>query len=171
MQKVLFTLVMAFLVLSLEYNKPVVEEVILVLPDYSQLTKEQKTEIDCLTQNIYHEAGIEEEEGKIAVALVTMNRVKTEGFPETVCKVVKQKTHKTCQFSWTCLKTLPRVDKQIYNYSRSLAIKVFFNHQIIEDTTQGALFYHANYVRPRWTNLEVTTVIGKHIFYKPIGDA
>ena len=136
-----------------------------------ELNKQQKAEIDCLTQNIYREAGIEQEEGKIAVALVTMNRVKAPGFPETVCKVVQQKKKKTCQFSWTCLKTLPRVDEQIYSYSRSLAIKVFFNHNTIEDTTQGALFYHANYVRPRWTNLEVTTVIGRHIFYKPIGDA
>ena len=62
----------------------------------------QKIEIDCLTQNIYREAGIEPESGMVAVGLVTMNRVKTSGFPKTVCTVVKQKTKSTCQFSWFC---------------------------------------------------------------------
>ena len=169
MQKVLFAFVILFVAITLQYKEPI-EQVVLSLPDYSELTTHQKTEIDCLTRNIYREAGIEEDEGKIAVALVTMNRVKASGFPETVCKVVQQKKNKTCQFSWNCSKALPRIDEQIYNYSRSLAIKVFFNHNVIEDTTQGALFYHANYVRPRWNNLEVTTTIGRHIFYKPIGE-
>lgn len=170
MQKVLFIFAIVFALFASQYNEPVTT-VNLVLPEYKELTKQQKIEVDCLTQNIYREAGIEKEEGMIAVALVTMNRVKAPGFPETVCKVVQQKKKQTCQFSWMCMKKLPRVDEQIYNYSRSLAIRVFFNHETIEDTTQGALFYHANYVRPRWTNFEVTTVIGRHIFYKPIGEA
>ena len=173
MQKVLFALALVFAIVALQYNtsrnEPV--KVSLNLPQYEELTKDQKTEVDCLTQNIYREAGIESESGMIAVGLVTMNRVKAPGFPETVCKVVKQKTNRTCQFSWTCIKKLPSIDQRIYSYSRSLAIRVFFNHRIIDDTTFGALFYHADYVRPRWTKLEVTTKIGRHIFYKPIGEA
>jgi N-acetylmuramoyl-L-alanine amidase len=173
MQKVLFALAFVFTIVALQYNVPRNEPttVTLNLPRYEELTKHQKTEVDCLTQNIYREAGIEKESGMIAVGLVTMNRVKTPGFPETVCKVVKQKTKKTCQFSWTCIKKLPDVNERIYSYSRSLAIRVFFNHRIIDDPTFGALFYHADYVRPRWTKLEVTTKIGRHIFYKPIGEA
>ena len=169
MQKVLFTLALVFTLLAIHNDSPLVEQTVvsLNLPQYEDLNKEQKKEIDCLTHNIYREAGIEPEDGKIAVGLVTMNRVKTEGFPETVCKVVQEKRKHTCQFSWVCMKNLPRVDQQIYSYSRSLAIKVFFNHDKIKDTTQGALFYHADYVRPRWNKLEVTTKIGRHIFYKP----
>lgn len=173
MQKVLFALAFVFAIVALQYNasrnEPV--KVSLNLPQYEELTKDQKKEIDCLTQNIYREAAIEPESGMIAVGLVTMNRVKAPGFPETVCKVVKQKTNRTCQFSWTCIKKLPSIDQRIYSYSRSLAIRVFFNHRVIDDTTFGALFYHADYVRPRWTKLEVTTKIGRHIFYKPIGEA
>jgi len=173
MQKVLFAFALVFALFVLQYNASHYEptKVSLNLPRYEELTKDQKTEVDCLTQNIYREAGIEPESGMIAVGLVTMNRVKTVGFPETVCKVVKQKTKHVCQFSWTCIKKLPRIDQQIYSYSRSLAIMIFFNHRIIDDPTFGALFYHADYVRPRWTKFEVTTKIGRHIFYKPIGEA
>lgn len=173
MRKVLFIFLIVFSLLVFHSDiAPINADVVtLDLPRYEDLTKEQKTEIDCLTQNIYREAGVESETGMIAVGLVTMNRVKTPEFPKTVCKVVNQKRNNTCQFSWTCIKNLPRIDEKIYSYSRSLAIRVFFNHGVIEDTTQGALFYHANYVRPKWTKLEVTTTIGRHIFYKPIGEA
>lgn len=169
--KIIIALVITlmFTTINVGYNSESLRK--LHIPEYKHLSAHSKSEIDCLTKNIYREAGIEKQEGMIAVALVTMNRVKAPGFPETVCKVVQQKKNKTCQFSWNCMEKLPRIDEQIYNYSRSLAITVFFNHETIEDTTQGALFYHANYVRPRWPNLEVTTKIGRHIFYKPIGEA
>lgn len=136
---------------------------------YAELSKQTKREVDCLAVNIYREAGREETQGMIAVALVTMNRLKTDGFPDSVCKVVNQKTKSTCQFSWVCMHKLPRMDDKIYTYIREIATHVFLNHDLIEDFTAGALFYHADYVRPRWKNLEVTTKIGRHIFYKPIG--
>jgi len=138
---------------------------------YSELSIESQRQIDCLALNIYREAGIEETQGMLAVALVTMNRVKTQGFPDTVCKVVKQKTAKVCQFSWVCMNRLPRIDEKIYNYSKALATRVFLNHDLIEDFTGGALFYHSDYVSPKWKRLQVTTKIGRHIFYKPIGEA
>lgn len=138
---------------------------------YTELSKESQREIDCLALNIYREAGVEEAQGMLAVALVTMNRLKTNGFPDTVCKVVKQKTRKVCQFSWVCMNRLPSIDEKIYNYSKALATRVFLNHDLIEDFTEGALFYHADYVKPGWKRLKVTTKIGRHIFYKPIGEA
>lgn len=137
---------------------------------YYELSKNDQREIDCLALNMYREARGEEAQGKVAVALVTMNRLKTSGFPDTVCKVVKQKTQKVCQFSWVCMNGLPRIDEKIYNYSKALATRVFLNHDLIEDFTGGALFYHADYVSPKWKRLEVTTKIGRHIFYKPIGE-
>ena len=59
-------------------------------------------EVDCLAKNIYFEAKGEPRAGKIAVAEVTMNRVKSKQFPRSVCAVVYQKTKGTCQFSWVC---------------------------------------------------------------------
>jgi len=35
------------------------------------------------------------------------------------------------------------------------------------DITDGALYYHADYVRPRWAkHMERTSKIGEHIFYR-----
>ena len=161
-------LIVLFSISVLEFKTEETESPQLVTKVYEDLSVDEKKEIDCLAQNIYREAGIEQHEGMVAVALVTMNRVKTTGFPDTVCKVVSQKTKGTCQFSWKCIAKLPKIDHDLYTYTRNVAIKVFLNHDIIDDITQGALFYHADYVRPRWKKLEVTTKIGRHIFYKPL---
>lgn len=162
-----FLFVSAFVVTVFEIEEQV-QEVALHLPSYNELDREQQRQIDCLAINMYREAAAEQEDGIIAVGLVTMNRVKSGLFPETVCQVVKQKTKSTCQFSWNCIKHLPRINTEIYNNVRELAIKVFFNHHLLDDFTYGALFYHADYVKPRWKKLEVTTKIGRHIFYKPL---
>ena len=47
---------------------------------------------DCLARNIYYEAGSEPEEGKVAVAMVTINRVRDGRFGKTICSVVDQRT-------------------------------------------------------------------------------
>lgn len=49
-------------------------------------------DIDCLAKNIYYEAGMEPEEGKVAVAMVTINRVRDGRFGKTICSVVDQRT-------------------------------------------------------------------------------
>ena len=169
MKKIL--LAIALLLLIIPFIKYEVEKQELPqvnMSSYEELNKEEQKQIDCLALNIYREAGYESEDGKIAVALVTMNRVKAPGFPDSVCKVVQQKTKNVCQFSWKCIAHLPRVDQELYKYTREIATRVFLNHNILEDITLGALFYHADYVRPRWHKLEVTTKIGRHIFYKPL---
>jgi len=68
----------------------------------------------CLATNIYHEARGESYAGKVAVANVTMNRVKSSKFPNTICEVVYQSQMREnwkgeevpkrnkCQFSWYC---------------------------------------------------------------------
>lgn len=47
---------------------------------------------ECLAKNIFYEAANEPEEGKVAVGIVTLNRVRDERFPKTICGVVNQKT-------------------------------------------------------------------------------
>jgi spore germination cell wall hydrolase CwlJ-like protein len=169
MRKAIILVALLLLVLPfIEYKQEDLTPQI-VTKAYEEFDKEQQKQIDCLATNIYREAGTEPEDGKVAVALVTMNRVKAQGFPETVCKVVQQKTRNVCQFSWKCFAKLPKMNENLYKYSREIAIKVFLNHHLLDDITLGALFYHADYVRPRWKRVEVTTKIGRHIFYKPIG--
>ena len=52
----------------------------------------QKRELICLALNVYYEARGESLAGKYAVAEVTMNRVTSRRYPETVCAVVYEKS-------------------------------------------------------------------------------
>ena len=47
---------------------------------YAESIEAKQNEIECLAQNIYHEARSESTAGRMAVALVTLNRVKDERF-------------------------------------------------------------------------------------------
>jgi spore germination cell wall hydrolase CwlJ-like protein len=131
---------------------------------YSQLTKEAKKQVDCLADNIYYEAGYEPEQGKVAVAFVTLNRLQDPRFPKDICSVVKQRVKSTCQFSWFC-ENKKSVHVEVYEQARAVALKIYANYEQMRDVTEGALYYHADYVNPRW-KMERTTVIGRHIFYK-----
>ena len=133
---------------------------------YEQLTRDAKKQVDCLADNIYHEAGYEPDQGKVAVALVTLNRVQDPRYPKDICSVVKQKVNYTCQFTWFCQDKYTNRQKTAYEQSRDVALHVYANYEKIKDFTNGALFYHADYVNPHWRGLERTTVIGRHIFYK-----
>jgi spore germination cell wall hydrolase CwlJ-like protein len=66
----------------------------------------RQAQLDCLARNIYHEAGYEPFEGKVAVAQVTINRAESGKFPSDICQVVYQKNivyeKVLCQFSWYC---------------------------------------------------------------------
>jgi spore germination cell wall hydrolase CwlJ-like protein len=132
--------------------------------------KTRERQLECLAMNIYREAGHENFEGKVAVAQVTMNRASHPSFPKDVCGVVYQKSvimdRVICQFSWYCdsaHKARP-VNQTAYNESMSVAKKVLLEGFRL-DVMKEALYYHANYVNPKW-NLEKIGSIGNHIFYK-----
>jgi len=48
-------------------------------------------QLTCLAKNIFYEAPMESYRGKLAVATVTMNRVRHKQFPKTICGVVYQR--------------------------------------------------------------------------------
>lgn len=133
-------------------------------------------EYDCLAKNVYFEAGVETLAGKLAVAHVTMNRVKSDKYPNTVCDVVYQaKTYKDgtpirhkCQFSWYCdgKPDKPWMGKK-WEESKMVSYYILMNHREILDFTDGSLHYHAEYVNPHWKDAyEEKVRIGRHIFYK-----
>lgn len=139
-----------------------------------QVTSKDKKQIECLAHNIYYEAGYESPKGQLAVAMVTMKRVKTAHYPKSVCGVVRQKTKQTCQFSWWCEEEKRyKSVKNKFSYRerkklediRNIATYAFLFHGKIKDDTKGALFYHNTSIDPGW-NLRKTAQIGNHIFYK-----
>lgn len=118
-------------------------------------------QIKCLALNVYHEARGENLVGQIAVAHVTINRVKHDYFPNTVCSVVWQRK----QFSWTHDKYSDRPrNKDAWITALDVADLVYNDH--VDDPTGGALFYHAKWVRPVWRHrMDYFKTIGVHKFY------
>lgn len=132
---------------------------------------DRKRAEQCLALNIYHEARSESVAGQNAVAAVTLNRVASKSFPNSVCKVVKQggKRRNKCQFSWWCDNKSDKPQEQ-GAWERALELSRKALKGKIPDPTNGALFYHAKYVKPRWSRtFKRTSRIGQHVFYKPRG--
>ena len=132
--------------------------------------RDRERQLDCLAKNIYFESASEPFEGKVAVAQVTMNRAASGKFPSDVCAVVYQKNvvyeKVVCQFSWYCEnggKPIIR-SKEMYNESYAVAKKVLLENFRL-DVMKDALYYHADYVNPRWGKQEIGK-IGRHILYK-----
>lgn len=139
------------------------------VPDVVSI-KTRERQLECMAMNIYREAGHEPFEGKVAVAQVTMNRVADGRFGKDVCGVVYQKNvimeKVVCQFSWACdqaARTRP-VNQTAYAESYEVAKKVILEGFVLS-SLKDALYYHANYVNPKW-NLDRIGSIGNHIFYK-----
>ena len=133
-------------------------------------TADRTKQLECLTKNIYWEAATEPFEGKVAVAQVTMNRVDNGRFGTGVCGVVYQKDNflgrVVCQFSWACETThkIRPVYPALYKESEEVAKKVLLENFRLS-TMKEALYYHADYVNPKWGKPKIGQ-IGRHIFYR-----
>jgi spore germination cell wall hydrolase CwlJ-like protein len=129
-------------------------------------------DLQCMAENIYYEAANQSYAGKIAVGQVVLNRVKTPGYPRTICGVIydgSQNVKTTaCQFSWTCAEH-KGIDKSS-NYwaeSQKAAKELLTKKDQLIDITEGALNYHANYVKPAWSKtLTFVAQIDQHLFYR-----
>jgi spore germination cell wall hydrolase CwlJ-like protein len=124
-------------------------------------------DLECLAKNIYFEGRNQPWVGQVAIAQVTLNRVKNIAFPSTICEVVRQKKRNICQFSWYCDgKSDQPKDVKDYDKATNVAIQVYSG--TIPDVTEGALWYHATYIRrPFWAySMKEMVKINEHIFYK-----
>ena len=126
-------------------------------------------EWQCISEASYFEARGESVKGQFAVAEVILNRVDSKRFPNSICKVVAQGTKKgrrhNCQFSYNCDGLTERIrNKAAYSVSKKVANIMMGNEP--RSITYGALYYHAKFVRPKWSrNLKRTATIGLHHFY------
>jgi len=142
-------------------------------PAFAGQTSEQKRtakELRCLALNVYFEARGEKAEGQLAVALVTMNRMKSRHYPDSVCGVVWQKR----QFSWTHDgKSDHPTDMRAWKLAGKIAQLTYQGYSRLStrarkalDLTRGALhFYAPSLASPYWAEVHsVTRVIGGHVF-------
>ena len=131
---------------------------------------EQTRQLECLTRNIYWEAANEPFEGKVAVAQVTLNRMQSGKFPDSVCGVVHQKNvfyeKVVCQFSWYCEGNhkIKPIHKPLWRESEEVAKKVLLEGFRLPGL-KNALYYHAEYINPGW-QLPKIDQIGRHNFYR-----
>ena len=161
------------------------QQALTILPDRPDKAPE------CLALNMYHEARNQETAGLFAVSAVVLNRVNDPRFPNSVCEVIyqgpireswKTRQHENlqaseriyypiknrCQFSWYCDgKSDTPHNKEKYKELLNLAEAIIYNEISFVDITDGALFYHADYVTPGWAETKQKTVeIQDHIFYR-----
>lgn len=136
---------------------------------------EEKT---CLKENIFFEAATESDEGKKAVGIVTLNRVKSKKFPNTICEVVKQAKlnsngvplRNQCQFSWYCDGKSDKIDltnpivRRTWNNIDKIIDELIKSKKF--NTVGKSTYYHSTRVKPWWSKkFEVKSQIGSHIFY------
>jgi len=153
----------------IEYKIESLKTISRIPTKYTTMAEREK-QLECLANNIYYEAARESFEGKVAIAQVTINRSQSNFFPNDICKVVYQKNifmeKVVCQFSWYCESAIRKkpFSSEAYEESYAVAKKVLlegFRLDILEE----AMFYHANYINPKWKKQKIAT-IGNHIFYK-----
>lgn len=120
---------------------------------------------DVLLRIVEAEAGGEDTEGKMLVAGVVLNRVKSKDFPDSVKEVVFQKENGTAQFSPVYSGRYDRVD--ISEDTVSAVERVLSG----EDISNGALYFAARkYVdstKMKWFDEKLTFLFshGGHEFF------
>jgi len=138
---------------------------------YAASNNALQQDINCLALNVYHEARGEIIHGQYAVAQVTMNRVTSRRYPNTVCEAVYQQNWDRIRkrmvgaFSWTELDNKAPPTGRAWQLARIIAEDTYYGRS--DDLVKGSLFYHARYIKPRWAkNKKPMARIGKHIFYR-----
>jgi len=128
---------------------------------------DREQQIDCLATNMFYEARGEPDRGKLAVGLVTLNRVK-KGYANTVCDVVRQPR----QFSWYKPGKIKSSGNTLYMSVRTIAETLYDEYYVANtyiDFTDGATHFHHRGVNPGWKRMVLTVQVGPHLFKKVRG--
>ncbi len=118
---------------------------------------------ETLVRIVHCEAGNQDDKGKILVANVIINRVKSEKFPDSIYEVVTQNDGKTYQFS----PVIP--GGSFYSITPSEHTRECVDRALTgEDYSQGALFFCCETSPNSWFNTKLTFLFthGPHYFYK-----
>lgn len=148
------------------------------MPEEFKVAKVDSRQLQCLAQNIFHEASGESILGQAAVAWVVLNRI-THGFAKTPCAVIYQSANitkideatgeevqvKVCQFSWVCTGTADlNKNSTRYRQAEQIAHAVLARNAYKDEVPDNILFFHNATVSPNWPYRKIA-VIGNHAFY------
>ena len=150
-----------------EIKKDVAEVQKVVLYKSTEKLAVSDNDMECLAKNIFHEAGVEGRDGKIAVAQVTLNRVKSGRWGKSICDVVYSKA----QFSWTLQKKKRNAAPKgrLWRESIVAAHEVIYGGERIRGLEDSG-FYHTDYIKqPDWAKTKKVVIsVGQHIFYQGV---
>lgn len=120
-------------------------------------------EMRCLAGAVYFEARGEPLAGQLAVAKVVINRAESDVFPSGYCAVV----HQRAQFSFVKGGRMPHIREGSSAWKRAKAIARIAHEGLWESEARDSLYFHANYVKPRWSRSKTArATIKTHIFYR-----
>lgn len=132
--------------------------------DCSELQTESKyrleqEELEALLRIVEAEAGCEDEEGKLLVANVVLNRLNSDKFPDSITEIVFQRENGVTQFS-------PVADGSYYKVTISEETVDAVGRALAgEDISRGALYFaarkYADSDSMRWFD-EKTTLLFRH---------
>lgn len=134
-----------------------------------------QTDLECLSLNLYFEARNESRLSHVAINQVVFNRVASPRFPDSICGVIKQGVYigdhpvrNFCQFSWYCDGRHDNpLDKLAFSKVRELSRWMLIARDFTPQLVHGAMWYHADYVRPRWSFVRKKVLqVDSHIFYR-----
>jgi spore germination cell wall hydrolase CwlJ-like protein len=124
----------------------------------------------CLAEAVYFEARGEPVRGQIAVAQVVVNRAFSGYYPETVCGVVYQNSHRryACQFTFACDRVRDVVtEPEQWDRAKTIAKEMLDGRLWLPEVNRST-HYHATYVRPYWVrSMKKNYKAGLHVFYRP----
>ena len=118
-------------------------------------------EMRCLAGAIYFEARGESLDGQLAVGRVVVERANSGRFPNSYCGVVYQPS----QFSFVRGRSMPAIRESSPAWSRAVAMARIADQGSWDSPTEGALFFHATHVSPKW-RLKRLARIDNHVFYR-----
>lgn len=115
----------------------------------------------CLALNVYWEARNQALSGQLAVAQVTMNRVRDPRYPDDICEVVYD--HRQFSWYWDGLSDSP---KEAHAWENALLVASAAIHGSGHVELDRVTHYHAVYSQPYWRgSMTMVTTIGDHVFY------
>ena len=124
----------------------------------------------CLAEAVYFEARGETALGQVAVAQVVLNRAFSGKYPNSVCGVVYQNSHRhlACQFTFACdgIRDVIR-EPDMWERAKKIAAEMLDGKLWLPEVGK-ATHYHATYVHPGWVReMKKMYRLGVHIFYRP----
>ena len=137
--------------------------------EHRRWAENRASEHQCLAEAVYYEARSESRSGRLAVADVVKNRVKSKHYPNSICGVVYEGSHRpfACQFSFACDGSMDVAPKG-KAWQRSQDIAQLSLTGFVPDMTKNSTHYHTIAINPDWAEtLEFKATIGFHKFYRP----